>query len=105
MSSDSFADLGTSLRAVAKGLIGLFDVNKQPAAGSPADKEADGEPFAGEWSLHPARDLVATLRMECAGRAPITWHWQAQPWLSTGLSPRFTPLPGAPLRPGRLRAT
>jgi hypothetical protein len=29
-------------------------VNKRPAAGSPWDKESDGEPFAGEWSAHPA---------------------------------------------------
>jgi hypothetical protein len=54
MSSDSFVDLGTSLHAVANRLIGLFDVNKRPAAGSPADKESDGEPLGSEWSLHPA---------------------------------------------------
>jgi hypothetical protein len=65
MSSDSFADLGGGLRKVAEGLIRLVDLNKRPAAGSPADKEADGEPFAGEWSAHPARDVVATLLMEC----------------------------------------
>lgn len=65
MSSDSFADLGGALRKVADGLIRLVDLNKQQAAGSPADKDADGEPFAGEWSAHPARDLVATLLMEC----------------------------------------
>lgn len=65
MSSDSFADLGGALRKVADGLIRLVDLNKRPAAGSLADKEADGEPFAGEWSAHPGRDLVATLLMEC----------------------------------------
>ena len=65
MSSDSFADLGGSLRKVAEGLIQLIDLNKRPAPGSPADKETDGEPFAGEWSAHPARDLFATLLMEC----------------------------------------
>jgi hypothetical protein len=41
------------------------DQNKRPAAGSPADTEAGGELFAGEWGLHPARDVVATLLMEC----------------------------------------
>jgi hypothetical protein len=65
MSSDAFADLGGSLRTVAEELIQLVDANKRPAPGSPADKEADGEPFAGEWSTHPARDLAATLLMEC----------------------------------------
>jgi hypothetical protein len=65
MSSDSFADLGGGLRKAAEGLIRLVDVNKRPAAGSPADKETDGEPFAGDWSAHPGRDVVATLLMEC----------------------------------------
>jgi hypothetical protein len=65
MSSDAFADLGGTAGVVADGLIRMVDVNKRPAAGSPCDKESDGEPFAGEWSAHPARDLVATLRMEC----------------------------------------
>lgn len=65
MSSDAFADLGGSLRKVAEGLMQLVDVNKRPAPGSPAGEEADGEPFAGEWSAHPARDLAATLLMEC----------------------------------------
>ena len=65
VSSDSFTDLGSSLRKVAGGLTQLVEVNKRPAAGSPADKEADGEPFASEWSAHPARDLFATLLMEC----------------------------------------
>lgn len=65
MSSDAFADLGGTLGTVADGLTRLVDVNKRPAAGSPWGKESDGEPFAGEWSAHPARDLVATLLMEC----------------------------------------
>jgi hypothetical protein len=65
MSSDSFADLGASLRKVAEGVTRLVDQNKRPAVGSPADKEADGEPFAGEWGRHPGRDVVATLLMEC----------------------------------------
>jgi len=65
MSSDAFADLGGTLSAAADGLTRLVDVNKRPSAGSPWDKESDSEPFAGEWSAHPARDLVATVLMEC----------------------------------------
>jgi len=61
MSSDAFADLGRSLSQFAEGLRLLVDVNQRPAAGSPADKEADGEPFAGEWGLHPAGAVVATV--------------------------------------------
>jgi hypothetical protein len=59
MSSDAFADLGGTLVAVADGVMRVVEVNKSPAAGSPWDKERDGEPFAGEWGAHPARDLVA----------------------------------------------
>src|SRR5260370_17405689 len=65
MSSDSVADVGHALRKVADGLIQLVDVNQGPAPGRAACKEADGEPFAGEWSAPPARDLSATLLMEC----------------------------------------
>jgi hypothetical protein len=65
MSSDAFADLGSSLRKVAEDLTQLVDLNKRPAEGSPADREADGEPFAAEWGSHPGRDLFATMLMEC----------------------------------------
>lgn len=65
MSSDAFADLGRTLGKMADGLAQLVDANRQPAPGSPADKEASGEPFAGGWSTHPGRDLSATFLMEC----------------------------------------
>jgi hypothetical protein len=60
MSSDSFAGMGHALREVAEGLAQLAEVNKQPAPGSLADKEADGEPFAGERG--GARILAAICR-------------------------------------------
>ncbi len=63
MSSDAFADLGRSLSQFAEGLRSLVDVNKRPAAGSPADKEASGEPYAGDWGGHPSRDVFATVLM------------------------------------------
>ena len=61
MSSDAFADLGRSLSQFAEGLRRLVDVNQRPAAGSPADKEADGEPHAGDWGLHPSGAVFATV--------------------------------------------
>jgi hypothetical protein len=103
MSSGSFADLGGALCKVANGLIRLVDLDKRSAAGSPADKEAEGQPFAGEWSAHLARDLVATLRMECwscadhvtAAGAALTEH--------RAVASLYT-LTRGPLRTGRLRA-
>ncbi len=61
MSSDAFADLGRSLSQFAEGLRRLMDANQRPAAGSPADKEADGEPHAGDWGLHPSSAIFATV--------------------------------------------
>lgn len=61
MSSDAFADLGRSLSQFAEGLRRLMDANQRPAAGSPADKEADGEPYAGDWGLHPSGAVFATV--------------------------------------------
>jgi hypothetical protein len=43
VSSDPFADLARGVGDFAGALTGLLDANKRPAAGSPADKEADGE--------------------------------------------------------------
>ena len=63
MSSDPFADLARGVGDFARALSGLLDANKHPAAGSPADKEADGEPFAGQWGDHPSRDVFATMLM------------------------------------------
>lgn len=61
MSSDSFADLGRSLSQFAECLRRLVDANKRPAKGSRADKEADGEPHAGDWGAHSSRDVFATV--------------------------------------------
>jgi len=47
MSSDPFADLGMSLGIFAQSLRELADRGKGPVLGSPADKEADGDPYAG----------------------------------------------------------
>ena len=48
---------------VAVSLRDLLNDNKVPAPGSPADKEADGEPYAGEWGAHPSRDSFATIML------------------------------------------
>jgi hypothetical protein len=61
MSSDAFADLGRSPSQFAEGLRHLVDANQRPAAGSPADKEADDEPHAGDWGLHPSSAVFATV--------------------------------------------
>ena len=60
MSSDPFADLASSTEAFAKEFREFMTRNPRPASGSPADKEAEGEPFAGDWSKHPASDIFAT---------------------------------------------
>ena len=63
MSSDAFADLGRSLEHFATALRDLVNACQRPADGSPADREAEGEPYAGEWSAHPCRDVFATVLM------------------------------------------
>ncbi len=60
MSSDPFADLASSTEAFAKELREFMTRNPRPASGSPADKEAQGEPFAGDWGEHPSSDIFAT---------------------------------------------
>lgn len=77
MSSDAFADLGGSALKVADGLLRLLGTCGRPASGSPADKESDGEPWAAEWSAHPARDLIATVLMQswsCADHMKAIGH-------------------------------
>jgi hypothetical protein len=61
MSSDPFADLGRRLDDFAQALRDLLNSNQLPAPGSIADKEADGEPYAGEWGEYPSRDVFATM--------------------------------------------
>ena len=40
--------------------------NPRPALGSPADEEAEGEPFAGDWGDHPGRDVFAAVYLVAA---------------------------------------
>jgi hypothetical protein len=61
MSSDAFADLGRGLSKFTGGIRRLMDANQRPAAGSPADEEADGKPSAGDWGLHPSGAVFATV--------------------------------------------
>jgi hypothetical protein len=63
VSSNAFADLAHGVDLTAVSLRDLLNENKIPAPGSPADKEADGEPLAGEWGAHPARDIFATIML------------------------------------------
>jgi len=60
MSSDPFADLASSVEVFAKKFRDFMTRNPRPAPGSPADQEAQGEPFAGDWSDHPSSDIFAT---------------------------------------------
>ena len=60
MSSDPFADLASSTEAFAKEFREFMTRNPRPAPGSPAEKEARSEPFAGDWSVHPSSDIFAT---------------------------------------------
>lgn len=60
MSSDPFADLASNTEAFAKEFREFMTRNPRPAPGSPADKEAQGEPYAGDWSEHPSSDIFAT---------------------------------------------
>lgn len=60
MSSDPFADLASSTEAFAREFREFMTRNPRPAPGSPADKEARGEPFGGDWGEHPSSDIFAT---------------------------------------------
>jgi hypothetical protein len=61
VSSDPFADLSRTLAAFAEGLRTLLDAGKTAAPGSPADKEAAEEPYAGEWGERPSRASFAPV--------------------------------------------
>jgi hypothetical protein len=63
VSSDPFADLADSVGVFAFALRGLMAAHDFPAESSPAATEAAGEPHAGEWSPHPGRDLLFTIRL------------------------------------------
>jgi hypothetical protein len=60
MSLEPFADLASSTEEFAKEFREFMTRNPRPAAGSPAGKETQGEPFAGDWGEHPSRDIFAT---------------------------------------------
>jgi len=60
MSSDPFADLASSSEAFATEFREFMNRNPRPAPGSPAEQEAQAEPFAGDWSDHPSSDIFAT---------------------------------------------
>jgi hypothetical protein len=60
MSSDPFADLASSTEAFATEFREFMTRNPRPAPGSPADSEAQGEPFAGDWADRPSSDIFAT---------------------------------------------
>jgi hypothetical protein len=60
MSSDPFADLANSTGAFATEFREFMTRNPQPAPGSPAESESQGEPFAGEWAERPSSDIFAT---------------------------------------------
>jgi hypothetical protein len=58
VSSDPFADLARSLQKVHLAFWDLLRRDTHPAPGSPAVTEAEGEPYAGEWSQHPSMDVL-----------------------------------------------
>jgi len=59
VSSDPIADLAKSLDNFVTAFRGLLGSNRQPAPGSPAAREAEGEPFADEWGERPSSDVFA----------------------------------------------
>jgi hypothetical protein len=63
VSSNAFADLTSGVDQVAESLRTFLNDNQLPAPGSRADKEADGEPYAGDWGAHPSRDVFATIML------------------------------------------
>jgi hypothetical protein len=65
VSSDSFDDLGRTLAMVADSLNDLVDENKQPAAESPAIREAARERWAGDWGAHPGLDVFGVVLPLC----------------------------------------
>jgi hypothetical protein len=60
VSSDPFADLASSTEAFAAQFREFMTRNPQPAPGSPADSEAQGEPLAADWAARPSSDVFAT---------------------------------------------
>jgi hypothetical protein len=68
MSSDPFADLASSTEAFATEFREFMTCNPRSAPGSPADSEAQGEPFAGDWADRLFRDaLIGHVRVALGG--------------------------------------
>jgi hypothetical protein len=63
MPSDPRAELADSLEKLAAALRVLVTESRHVAPGSPADKEAEGEPYGGEWGATPSRDVLAAVRL------------------------------------------
>jgi hypothetical protein len=61
MSSDAFADLAASLDGFAGAVRATMNRHRMPLEGSPALKEADGEPFAGEWGSDPSLEIFGVV--------------------------------------------
>lgn len=69
VSSDPYADLADSISRFASPFREVLKGNQWPAPGSPAAAEAEGEPFAGEWSAFPSRDVLASTLLAAAAAA------------------------------------
>ena len=84
MSSDPFIDLASSTEAFAKEFREFMTRNPQPAPGSPADKEAQGELLAGDWSEHPSGEIFATTYLTATSLI----------WIGASLASRRSPSAG-----------
>jgi hypothetical protein len=69
MSSVAIADLAGSLGNFCASLREAMERDRVPPKGSPAEKEADGEPFAGDWGQYPSRDIHAAVLLATASCA------------------------------------
>jgi hypothetical protein len=71
MSCDAAANLVGSLGNFGASLHEAMERDRVPPRGSPAEKEADGEPFAGDWdsTRHATSTLPSSSRPH---RVPTT---------------------------------
>jgi hypothetical protein len=61
VSSDPFADLARGLNVFCGALRDVIKEHPAPQPGSPAEKESEDEPLAGQWGQHPSRDTRAAI--------------------------------------------
>jgi hypothetical protein len=66
MSSDPVTDLVSSLMGFTQAFRDVLGSNQQARPGSPAARESEGEPFAGQWGDYPSRDILATTMLVVA---------------------------------------